>query len=347
MKIRIWLCVAFLLCSLPAFSQEGSGAVRGVVYGPQGETVSYTWIRAVDTTTSKELGRNESTTEGRYEIRGLSPGTYVLEAGPGCCAYKDFESDPISLENGQTLEFDFHLEEGISFNTVGDDPWVIASALRAEAVIPDEPPPRMPGGKPDLSGVWLRGSDPFPEERQALPWAEELVEKRREEGGVGSPHNQCLPGNPPTPTSAAPFMAKFVQTDELIVILFEDYPGFRQVYLDGRKHPEYPNPSWVGHSIGHWEDDTLVIDTIGYNDRGWVSGMHPRSEELHIVERYSRPEYGRIELEYTVEDPKVFEKPFKRIQSYYLVPHVGLIEFVCENNKWAGLSDESATYSQD
>lgn len=335
MKIKNWLCIASFFCSLPVFGQEGSAAVRGVVYGPQGETVSYTWIRAVDTATSEELGRNEATTNGHYEISGLPAGAFVLEAGPGCCAYEDFESEAISIEIGQTLDFDIHLQEGTSFNTVGDDPWVIASALRAEAVIPDDPPPRTPDGKPDLSGAWLKGQDPFPEEHLPLPWAEELADKRRERRFIDHPHNQCLPGSPPTPTGSAPFLAKFVQTDELIVILFEDYPGFRQVYLDGRKHPEYPNPSWVGHSIGHWEGDTLVINTIGFNDRGWIGGVYPRSEELHIVERYSRPEFGRIELEYTVEDPKVFEKPWKRVVSYHLAPHVELIEYICENNKWA------------
>jgi len=78
------------------------------------------------------------------------------------------------------------------------------------------------------------------------------------------------PSGPPIPGGAAPFLSKFVQKDELLIILFEDYPGFRQVFMDGRKHPEDPNPSWLGHSIGRWEDDALVIDTIGYNDRGWL-----------------------------------------------------------------------------
>jgi hypothetical protein len=319
---------------MPAVCQDGTATIRGAASGPQGEPVSYAWIRAVDSTTSEEQVRVETTKDGDYEIRDLAPGTYILEIRTGCCAFKDFESEAISVAPGQTLEFDFHLEEGISFDTVGDDPWKIASLLRGEAVIPDEPPPRTRNGKPDLSGVWLTGSDPFPEERKALPWAQELAEQRRERQGLDGPHHQCLPGSPPTPRNAPPFMAKFVQTEDLIVILFEDYPGYRQVYLDGRGHPEYPNPSWVGHSIGHWEGDTLVIDTIGYNDRGWLPGNYPRSEELHIVERYSRPEYGRIVFEYTVEDPNVFEQPWKRVQSYYLVPHIELLEFVCENNKW-------------
>ncbi len=101
----------------------------------------------------------------------------------------------------------------------------------------------------------------------------------------------------------------------------------------GREHPEDPNPSWMGHSIGRWEGDTLVIDTIGFNDRGWMS-IYPRSEELHIVERLTRTKLGRMDLEVTIEDPKVFKKSWVSRQPAYLAPDVELIGYVCENNKW-------------
>lgn len=335
MNTRIWFGVASLIFLLPACSRDDSATISGAVYGPQGETVPYVWIRAVDSTTREERLRVESAKDGNFEIRGLDAGTYDLEIRTGCCTYEDTESEAIVIEASQTLNFDVHVEASKSLSTLGDD-GSLGPALRAEAVIPDEPPPRTREGRPDLSGVWLEGIEPFPEEPKALPWAQELAEQRR--AGVDTPHHRCLPGTPPTPRNAPPFLAKFVQADDLIVILFEDYPGFRQVYLDGRQHPEYPNPSWVGHSIGHWEDDTLVIDTIGYNDRGWLRGRYPRSEELRIVERYSRPEYGRMDVETTFEDPNVFEKPFKRIQSYFLLPHVELLEFVCEHNKWVDVT---------
>ena len=338
--MRKFPVVSLAILLLPSFvlAQGSSAVIRGPIIGPQGETVSYMWIQASETAT-QDRARDESTTDGRYEISGLSPGRYRLKINTPCCAYENFESDEVELAAGEVVDFDVHLKEGDSFNTIGDDPGVIAAYLRSEAVIPDDPPPVMRDGKPDLSGIWLIGDDPFPEEREAHPWAEELADERRASGAIDSPHNQCLPGGPPIPGGAAPFMAKFVQKDELLVILFEDYPGFRQVFLDGRKHPEYPNPSWMGHSIGRWDGDTLVIDTIGYNDRGWI-GPYPRSEELHIVERYSRPEYGRIELEMTVEDPKVFVRPWTRYKSYYLVPQAELIEYVCENNKWGGSPED-------
>jgi len=113
----------------------------------------------------------------------------------------------------------------------------------------------------------------------------------------------------------------------------EDYPGFRQIFLDGRPHPEFPNPSWMGHSVGHWEGDMLVVDTVGFNDRGWMS-VYPRSEDLHIVERYTRNEYGVMSLEMTVEDANVFEASWDSQLPLHLAPHIELIEYVCENNKW-------------
>jgi hypothetical protein len=336
MKLKFGIVGLGLLTftSIVALAQEGSGVISGTIYGPEGETVSYLWIRAVDAD-SAEQARAESNTDGEYRLPDLAPGKYTLEVSTPCCAYLNYDSEEIVVDEGRSVEFDVSLEEGDSFNTVGDDPGVIAAALRGEAVIPDEPSPRMPNGRPDLSGVWLVGDDPFADKAEGLPWAEALAKERQANYAIDHPHNQCLPGGPPIPGGAAPFVAKFVHKDDLLVILFEDYPGFRQVFLDGRNHPEYPNPSWVGHSIGRWDGDVLIVDTIGFNDRGWMNS-YPRSEELHIIERYSRPEFGRIDLELTIEDPNVFAKSWQENASYYLVPHIELIEYVCENNKWAG-----------
>ena len=179
------------------------------------------------------------------------------------------------------------------------------------------------------------GFDPFPDDIDAQDWAQELYEERLANEVADHPHTQCLPGDPPIAGGAAPFISKFVQTSELLVILMEDYPGFRQVFMDGRDHPQYPNPSWMGHSIGRWEGDTLIIDTVGFNDRGWLE-VYPRSEQLHIVERYTRTEYGYMELEMTIEDPGVFNAPYVRRMPFHLAPHAELIEYVCENNKWGG-----------
>jgi len=131
----------------------------------------------------------------------------------------------------------------------------------------------------------------------------------------------------------ATFTARFVQRPELLVILFEDVPGFRQIYLDGREHPANPNPTWMGHSIGRWDGDTLVVDTVGYNDLGWTD-IFPRTTMLRTEERYRRTSYGDLEVKITWDDPGVFEQPFSRNMVWKLAPQIDLMEYVCENNVW-------------
>jgi hypothetical protein len=122
-----------------------------------------------------------------------------------------------------------------------------------------------------------------------------------------------------------------------LVALFEDYPGFRQNFLDGRKHPATPNPSWMGHSIGGWQKDTLAVDTVGFNDLSLLGGIgggpFPHTEALHMTERYRRTDYGHMELDVTFEDPQAFAKPYHENLTLTLAPQGELIEFVCENNK--------------
>jgi hypothetical protein len=200
-------------------------------------------------------------------------------------------------------------------------------------VVPDLPVPRL-AGRPDLSGLWLVDIDPFPEQPEALPWAEEVARQRRANDGRDHPHTRCLPDAPPVPGGSPPFMGKYVQTPNLLVILFEDTPGFRQAFLDGRSHPAVPNPSWMGHSIGRWDGDTLVVDTIGFNAEGW-NDLYPRTERMRLEERYTRPDYGHLDVQVTIDDPGVFTKPWVQHRRFDLAPQEELIEFVCENNKWA------------
>jgi hypothetical protein len=130
-------------------------------------------------------------------------------------------------------------------------------------------------------------------------------------------------------------IAKFVHTPDLLVTLFEGPPGFRQIFLDGRGHPENPNPSWLGHSVGRWDGDTLVVDTIGFKASNLgLNGDYPRSEMMHLEERDTRTEYGYMDLRITIADPGVFVRPWVRNLHFDLVPQEELIEFVCENNTW-------------
>ena len=123
-----------------------------------------------------------------------------------------------------------------------------------------------------------------------------------------SPQAHCLPS---APLRNGPLW-EFVQSKDFLVYISDDEsPGFHQIYLDGRGHPADPNPAWYGHSIGHWDGDTLVVDRVGFDPRVWLDmDSHPHSDKLHIIERYHRPDLGHLEIEITVDDPGVLAKPW-------------------------------------
>ena len=200
---------------------------------------------------------------------------------------------------------------------------------------------RMPDGKPDLSGVWspdsLRyltylGADGTP--MPMRPWANALLLHRQATNGKEDPDANCtLPGVPRIDSVPNPF--KILQSPDEVVILYEAFSTFRQVFMDGRALPEDPQPAWMGYSIGKWDGDTLVIDTAGFNDRTWLDNAGtPHSEALHVTERYHRRDIGHLDIQITVDDPKTFLHPFTITEHEHLLPDTGLLEFICsENNK--------------
>jgi len=128
-----------------------------------------------------------------------------------------------------------------------------------------------------------------------------------------------------------PVPVKLVQTPSLLVMLFEDdTPSHRQVFLDGRGHPKDPNPNWMGHSIGHWDGDTLVVETVGFNDESWLDAAgHPHTEKMRIIERLHRVDLGHIDIEITIEDTDTYAKPWviKRVADLNTKDEIG--EYVC------------------
>src|SRR5205085_1792816 len=116
----------------------------------------------------------------------------------------------------------------------------------------------------------------------------------------------------------------------LLVILFEGPPGFRQVFLTESSHPTDPNPTWLGHSIGRWDADTLVIDTVGLNGQLGFSGS---TEKLHMVERYRRTDFSHLEAHVTFDDPGALSSPLNNNTTWDLAAGEELMEFVCENNR--------------
>jgi hypothetical protein len=201
------------------------------------------------------------------------------------------------------------------------------------------PAPRAANGKPDLSGLWNRISPKYrvniaadlkPEEIQ--PWAKDLVQQRTENLGRESMNALCLPSGPAYSTDAdstAGGMMKIIQTPGTIVILNPDLT-YRQIFMDGRKLEASPNPSWMGYSVGHWDGDTLVVESFGFNDRTWLdTSGHPHSEALRMTERYRRRNFGNLDLEVTLQDPVVYARPWTVAVKAELAPDTELIEYVC------------------
>jgi len=215
-----------------------------------------------------------------------------------------------------------------------------------------QPVPRLPDGHVDLTGPWVGGGAIADIERDGglkpgelalLPWAKELRDKRKSQD---DPYTACMPMGP---LRTNPYPWKFAMSYTAkglthIFILHElmDDGAHRVVYTDGRKHPEGLIPSWLGHSIGRWDGDALVVDTVGFNDKFWFDRRGtPHTEQLHIVERYTRPNYGTLVNDVTLEDPGALVHPVKlQFKARLMRPdrETGtgdLMEFVCnENNQY-------------
>jgi len=214
------------------------------------------------------------------------------------------------------------------------------------------PAPKTREGKPDLSGVWLRlegESAPAANSNQlaySLSWfmprnaqvplrpeAAAIFQERAARSGGGRPSERCLPhGVPGAMLPPTPF--KLVQTPGLTLILYEDFVDYRQIFTDGRPHPRSMNPAWYGYSIGKWDGDAFVVDTVGFNDVSWLDGLGlPHSEELHVTERFQRINVGRMQMQGTIDDPRMYTKPWTFHVEFKLLADTDLIEYFCENEK--------------
>ncbi len=208
-------------------------------------------------------------------------------------------------------------------------------AVRPTKAPPPGPPgpvPRMPDGKPDFSGIWngqreLPG-DPEPE---MLPWAAALTKQRTENYSADDPEARCGPGGVPR---ATPYHVQMVQTPKLVVILFEgNIHTFRQIFLDRTEHLKITEPLWYGDSIGHWDGDTLLVDTVGFNDKFWFDmAGHPHTTQLRVIESYHRRDYGNLEVEVTIQDPGAYAKPWVQHRLATLETGFDMTEYVCNEN---------------
>jgi len=203
------------------------------------------------------------------------------------------------------------------------------------------PAPKTADGKPDLSGIWVAANGKYLPNLAAdgvevpfQPWALALYKERQENHWKGRPSERCLTHGV-TDFDALATPRRIIQTPGLIAILFEAYNRYRQIFLDGRPLPEPTQPAYLGYSVGRWEGDALVVDTTGFNDQGWLDdGGHPQTEALHVTERFRRRDFGHIDLQITIDDPKAYTKPWTvTLSGFNYLPDEELIESICENEK--------------
>ncbi|MBF8301438.1 MAG: hypothetical protein HW394_1808 [Acidobacteria bacterium] len=244
-----------------------------------------------------------------------------------------------------SLLVQMHAQGGVGQIQVGGSPTVPDAQAAG-------PVPRLPDGTVDITGPWVGGGSNAnierdgglkPGELPLLPWAKALRDKREDKD---EPYTACLPMSVPR---VNPYPWKFALSYTSkglthIYVLHEtgDAGAHRVVYMDGRKHPEDPLPTWWGHSIGRFEKDTLVIDTVGYNDKFWFDSVGtPHTEQLHTVERWTRINYGRITNDFLLDDPGAFSRPVNlKFTGRLLRPDLktgggDLMEFIClEGNEY-------------
>ena len=203
------------------------------------------------------------------------------------------------------------------------------------------PAGRTADGKPDLSGIWRavdgkylnniaadEGEPPF------QPWAEALYKDRVGNQGRDRPSGRCLPHAVPDNMMVRSGPFKIVQTPGVTVLLFEEFNHFRQVFTDGRSFPERTEPTWFGYSVGKWQNDTFVVETIGFHDRSWLDNPgHPHSDAMRVTEKFTRRDFGSLDIQITFDDPKAYTRPWSANARFELVPDSELLESICENEK--------------
>lgn len=204
------------------------------------------------------------------------------------------------------------------------------------------PTPRLPDGKPDLGGLWNAADGRFLTniarragfEAPFTPWGAALFKERQETEGRDRPAGRCLPHTIPNAMLVPNYPWKIVQTPGLTIILFENFTQYRQIFTDGRDFPTERNPAWFGYSLGRWDGDVFVVETLGFNDKSWLDdGGHPRSEQMRTTERFRRIDYGHLEVDFTFDDPIAYTRPWSVTVPFNLLPDTDIIENICENEK--------------
>lgn len=324
--LSVSTCV--VLSVLTVLGQGTQGTISGSVTDVDGKAIANAQVQVKNDAGAQFQAKTSAS--GSYTIAQLPAGTYRIDiALPGL---QPFSKDKLAVQAGQTVHLDARLNDFFSLGSVGEDRTFYASVFESHKAA-SGPTPRTPEGKPDFSGVYhalrtIDGGHPEP-----LPWADELAKKRVADNFKDLPSSFCLPGGVLMAGTLLGF--RIMQNPTLLAMIYEeDLP--RQIYLDGRKHPEESLSPFVGHSVGTWDGDTLVVDTVGFNDKTWLDPLgHPHTEKMHLVERFRRKDLGHLEVEYTIDDPGAYKKPWTIKKATELAgPDEEVGQYVCtENNR--------------
>jgi hypothetical protein len=203
------------------------------------------------------------------------------------------------------------------------------------------PVPRTPDGKPELSGMWQVEINPYrfdliqdlKDEAIFRPSAEAVFTERVKDFHREDPVTNCLPTGPSEILNA---MYRIIQTPAVVALLYESGTGrYRQIYMDGRKLPDDPLPTWLGYSVGHWEGDTLVVESVGFNDRSWLDRVgHPHSEKLRVTEKFRRVDFGHMQFQITYDDPETLTKPLSLSLTMNYAADTDMLENVCNEGNF-------------
>jgi hypothetical protein len=323
--------VAVLACSVATHAQNPGGVPpSGFPLGPPakilsfaaepnsiqpGQSVTLTWVVVNADRITVDQGVGVVETRGSQKVTPAVTTTYTLRAvGRGGADQKS-----------------------LTVTVAGTTPAPEAPTPTGD-ILANRPIPHLADGTPDLSGVYIGGFGLRPVGNIALKPGAEKYKVGEDYGGDLGEH--CLPPGVPGATEQ-PYPLQIIEKPDSVVILYEAYHLFRVIPTDGRPHPSDLDPTWLGNSVGHWEGDTLVVDVTGFNDKTAVGGYR-HSTAYHVVERYSRPVFDKIQYEATIEDPNVFAAPFKIAGALQLHPEWQIQEYICEenNHNYKDLFDE-------
>jgi hypothetical protein len=204
------------------------------------------------------------------------------------------------------------------------------------------PAPKAADGRPDLSGIWVAADGKYLQNIAAdlpevpfEPWAAKLFAERVDNLAKGRPTERCLPHGIPDAMMVRSGPWKIVQTPPLTLILYEEFNHYRQVFTDGRGFPAGdPQPTWFGYSIGKWDGDVFVVETMGFNDQTWLDDPgHPHTDAMRVTERFRRRDFGHLDIDITIDDRKAYTRPWTVTAKFDLMPDTELIEHICENER--------------